>query len=162
MIAEALIRLLETDTLEDITISQIAAEAKIGRNTFYNHFRKKEEILQFVMEMFLADARKSLLKTSEKKGGTQSIRDFLLWRFSLIKTNPRFLIFQKEQDIRRMLLHFREQNLSLFHLSEDTDEYFREFFLGGLDYVTSRWIKNGMKETPEEMAGKVLGLLGGK
>jgi len=151
MIVDALIQLLETHSMDDVSISQIAAEAKIGRNTFYNHFRKKEDILQYVMEQLLTDARKTFSQADKP-----SLKDFLHWRFSLLKNNPRFLIFQKEQDIRLMLWQFREDNASHFNLMENRDEYDKEFFMGGLDYVTSRWIKNGMIESPEEMVKKVM------
>ncbi len=154
MIADALMQLLKTDSLEEITISQIAAEAKIGRNTFYNHFQKKEEILQYVMEQLLVDARNTFIREDNP-----SLKDFLHWRFSLLKNNPRFLIFQKEQDIRLMLWQFRESNAPDFKLIEYTDEYTREFFMGGLDYVTSSWIKNGMNESPEEMVEKVMSFI---
>jgi AcrR family transcriptional regulator len=154
MIADALMRLLKSSSLEEISISQIAAEAKIGRNTFYNHFQKKKDILQYLMEKFLTDARKSILQD-----GQLTKREFLLWRFSLIKNNPQFLIFQEEPDIRLMLLEFREYNESNFQLSKDTDEYEKEFFLGGLDYVTSMWIKKGMKESPEEMVKKLMSFI---
>ena len=154
MIADALMQLLETNSLEEVSISQIVAEAKIGRNTFYNHFRKKEDILQYVMEQLLADARNSVFREDN-----HLLKDFLHWRFSLLKNNPGFLIFQQEQDIRLLLWQFRKSNASDFILKENMDEYAKEFFIGGLDNVTSRWIKNGMKESPEEMVKKVISLI---
>lgn len=154
MIANALMTLLQTDSLEDITISQIAAEARIGRNTVYSHFQKKEEILQYVLESLFKEARQTL----ENKANP-SLRDLLLWRFSLIKNNPPLHIFSKEQEIRLILIQFRESHSRLFKLGVTVDEYTKEFVLGGIDAMTLKWVKNGMVESPEDMAEKVLALI---
>ena len=152
MISDALMRLLQNDSLEDITISQIAAEACIGRNTFYSHFQKKEDILRYVMEDLFMEARKTILDKPNP-----SLRDWLLWRFSLILNNPLLHILHKEQDIRLMLIQFRESRS--FDLGAAVDDYTKEFILGGIDAITLRWIKNGMSESPEEMAHRVMTLI---
>lgn len=154
MIAEAFLKLLETNSLEDITISEIAAEAKVGRNTLYNHFQKKEDILDYIMKKLLSEAKEILLGS-----GAQSLNEILYWRFSLLKRNPQFLVFQNEYDISLVLKHFREENFSIFTSLKSLDEYSREFILGGLDSITSRWIKNGMKESPDEIVKKVLSFI---
>lgn len=153
MIAEAFMKLLESNSFKDITISEIASEAKVGRNTLYSHFQNKVDILDYVMTTLLSEA-----KLFFNKSETQSINDILHWRFTLLKRNPRFLIFQEEYEISLILKHFREENLSFFTLLKNKDEYSREFFLGGLDAVTLKWIKNGMKESPDEMVTNILSL----
>lgn len=152
MIADALMRLLQNDSLEDITISQIATEARIGRNTFYNHFQKKEEILSYIMERLFSEARKIMLKKPNP-----SLRDWLLWRFSLLQSNPLLHILHKEQDIRLMLIQFRESRT--IDMGATTDEFAKEFFLGGIDAITLLWVKKGMVESPDEMVAKIIALI---
>jgi len=149
MIADALMRLLKNDSLEDITVSQIAAEACIGRNTFYNHFQKKEDIIRYVLETLFLEARKTILEKPNP-----ILRDWLQWRFSLIKNNPLLHILHQEQDIRLMLIQFRKSRT--FDLGTTFDEYVKEFILGGIDAITLRWVKNSMAESPEEMTAKVM------
>jgi len=154
MISDAFIKLLQDKSMDEITISQIAQEAQIGRNTFYSHFKKKEDILDYLLNSILTTVQ---YEFSQKPH--VNIRDFLIWRFTFIKTNPLMTVVQKEDDLKKMIFRFRENNLSLFKFTAQEDIYKMEFFQGGLDYVTSRWIIGKMKESPEEMADKILSLM---
>lgn len=49
-IADALIRLLETNSFADITITQICQEAGLVRKTFYRNFESKEDILHYILD----------------------------------------------------------------------------------------------------------------
>jgi AcrR family transcriptional regulator len=151
MIGDALIVLLQSYTMDQITVTQIANKAGIGRNTFYNHFEKKEDVLDFLLEKYFNELQNDLLKKSNP-----SIRDFLLWRFTLLRENPLLSIINSKDEIRRLLYHYRNNKISRFDLFIHEEPYKMEFFQGGIDYVTSTWIMNGRKETPEEMADKVL------
>lgn len=154
LIAEALLKLLKTDSLEDITISQIAGEAGAGRNTLYSHFKNKEEILLYLMDSLLQSAQEELLKKPNP-----SFKDFLYWRFSLLKKNPLLHTLQKEEAVRVILYHFRNSHNSLLNMKVADDEYTREFILGGIDSITLQWIRKGLKESPQEMADKILSII---
>lgn len=154
MISDALIRLLQEKSLDQISVSEITAEARIGRNTFYNHFQKKEDILDYLMQGLLKEVQEKL-----QQEATLSIRDLLIWRFTLLKQNPLLTVFHRQDDIKQLFFRFRDSNLSLFNFPAQKDIYKIEFFQGGLDYVTSRWIIGGLKESPDEMADKILSLM---
>jgi len=154
MISDALLRLLQDKSMDEITVSRITKEAKIGRNTFYNHFKKKEDILDYMMFSMLEEVIEMLSNKNNP-----SIRDFLLWRFTFIKENPLIIVFKKHNDIKQLLFRFRESNSSLFNFSAQNDIYKKEFFQGGLEYITSRWVIGEMKESPDEMADKVLSIM---
>lgn len=151
MISDALLRLLQNQSLDAITVSQITTEARIGRNTFYNHFQKKEDILDHMMVSIFEGVREKLRQIDNP-----SIRDFLIWRFAFIQQNPLMSVFHRHNDIKRLLMRFRERNASMLTFATVNDPYQKEFFQGGMDYVTSRWITEGMKESPEEMTDKML------
>jgi AcrR family transcriptional regulator len=151
MISNALIRLMQEESMDQIRVSQITAEAGIGRNTFYNHFQKKEDILDYLLKGLVDELQEKLPKESNP-----SIRDFLLWRFRLLKENPLLTVFDKQDNLKHLLYRFRNSQLSLFDFTPQKDGYKNDFFQGGIDYVTSKWIVNGMKESPEEMADKIM------
>jgi len=62
----------EGDSLEQITISKIAAEAEIGKSTVYEHFNSKEEmvsetysyLLNYYENILTSDIQKTNLKTA--------------------------------------------------------------------------------------------------
>jgi len=154
MISNALLKLLQDKSMDEVTVSQITTEAKIGRNTFYNHFQKKDDVLDYLLQGYLEGIRDNLEQVANP-----SIRDILLWRFNLIKENPLLVIFQKHNDIKQLLYNFRDRNITKFDLPRKNDAYITDFIQGGIDYVTSKWIENGMTESPEEMVDKVLSLI---
>lgn len=154
MIAGALIELLETNVFEDITISQIAAEAKFARNTFYNNFSNKEDVLEYVWGKYLDEAISVFLKKSNP-----TLFDILLWRFTVIKKTPHFYYFRRERDVLNMLLQLKKKAAPIINLMGSEDEYTKDFIMGGIDYVTSSWIRNGMKESPRDIAEKVMSLI---
>lgn len=146
MISEAFIRLLQEFSMDEITVSQITQEAGIGRNTFYNHFQKKEDILDYLMQGYVIELQEKL---QEKE--IPSIEDFLLWRFTLLKENPLLAVVHNREEVKSILYSMRKTKITLFNFPPHEDIYKLEFFQGGIDYVTTRWVMNGMMESPIEM-----------
>jgi len=154
LITDALISLLQTYELREITISQITAEAGVGRNTFYRNFENKEDIIHWMFEQIYAEAEEVL---QQKKNPRP--KDLLLFRFRLIKENPQLTIIAKRREVFDIMHKFRlKKSTSLFQNFLMPKGYKLDFNIGGLFYVTSRWIEEGMKESPEEMV-KILSKL---
>ncbi len=154
MISSAFVNLLQSYSLDQITVTQIVTEAGIGRNTFYNHFKKKEDILDYLMNEFVEELQSEL-----KKKTNPSIRDFLLWRFTLLKTNPLLSALNQQDDVRQVFYSYRNSKLSSFDFPILEESYKMEFFQGGIDNVTSSWIINGMKESSVEMTERILSFM---
>lgn len=154
MISEAFLRLLQKQSMDQIKVSQITAEAGIGRNTFYNHFKKKEDILDYLLQDLVEELQ---IKIMQKPN--PSIRELLIGRFTLIKDNPLLLIFLTQDDIKQLFYRFRSSQAALFNFDQEKESYKMAFFQGGIDYATSKWIISGMKESPEEITDKILSFI---
>lgn len=157
LISDAFIWLLQDKSMDEITVSQIAAQAKIGRNTFYNHFQKKEDVLNYIMQGCFDEVKENMRQIDNP-----SIRDLLIWRFAIVKENPLLKVFQNQSDIKQLLFQFRDNHVQKLNITEhksDNGEYTMDFYQGGIDYVMSRWIANGMKKPADEMADKILSLM---
>ena len=50
IIVDGFLKLNEKQTIEDITIKQILETSKVSRQTFYNHFLDKNDLLQYIYE----------------------------------------------------------------------------------------------------------------
>ncbi|MGH2548476.1 MAG: TetR/AcrR family transcriptional regulator, partial [Thermomicrobiales bacterium] len=62
---EALLRLAEEHDLAAITVQQVVDRANVGRATFYLHYRNRDELIDEVFDLLLAElttASKSLEK----------------------------------------------------------------------------------------------------
>ena len=50
IVADALLRLCETKSLSKITVADLQKESGVSRQTFYNHFKDKQDLIQYVYE----------------------------------------------------------------------------------------------------------------
>ncbi len=49
-IADSVVRLLETYSFQEITVTQICQEAQLVRKTFYRNFETKEDVLHYILD----------------------------------------------------------------------------------------------------------------
>lgn len=61
LLAESLLRLMESNSYKDITILQITQEAQVARRTFYRNFDSKEELLRYAIALLSEEFLASLL-----------------------------------------------------------------------------------------------------
>ncbi len=99
----ALIELLETRSLEDLSISDIAEKAMIYRTTFYSHCPDK----YFLLEEYLAEAWEEeieLKKISRDNNKANLNLSEEFWKDFLNTTQHFKKIFNKIKDIIRKLI----------------------------------------------------------
>ena len=70
---EALLGLLCTKSVEDITVSELAIKADINRGTFYTHYRDAEDLLANIENDFLKSSRRSSRTAAAGPGSWTSI-----------------------------------------------------------------------------------------
>ena len=54
-ITDAFIKLVNQSSFKEVTVSMIAAEAMINRQTFYRHFEDKYQLTNFLLQCFIED-----------------------------------------------------------------------------------------------------------
>lgn len=153
LIFEGFMRLLEYNDYEEIRISEIVKEAGVVRMTLYRHFKEKEDIIIFAFEQSFNKAIKIVEQTENS-----SIIDLLIFRFSTLKESPYTNILAKHNKLNKLFQTIGKEFAHHFRalLPEIDDMYNRTFLVGGIDAMTELWIQEGMKESPENMAKKVL------
>lgn len=124
--------------------------------TFYRHFDKKEDIIIFIFEQHLNKA----LNIMEKQG-FNSIKDLLNFRFQTIKESPYIEFIVNHNELNKLFQTLGKKNIHQFRalIPDLNDIYKTSFMNGGINAMTELWIKNGMKESPEEMSTKVMKML---
>ena len=48
ILAQGILDLCEKQSLESLTIKQLLTYTKVGRQTFYNHFMDKNDLIQYI------------------------------------------------------------------------------------------------------------------
>lgn len=94
LILDAAEKLLQTKTLSDISLAEIARTAGIAKGTLYYHYKNKEDILFALMDLYLEDQRQQLLDWTSDKSKDTSL--------------PRLLkyILERDTSTADMRLHF--------------------------------------------------------
>lgn len=147
-LADALIKLLKTKSIEKITVPEIAETANVGRTTYFRNFTNKNEALTFkIVRLWERWAEEHNL-TERRKYTTDNALDFFNFNYS----------------IRNLLSLFYEKNLQsalydAFYIimvsqygANAAECYKSRFYSYGLFGLLDEWIRRGFYESPEEMA----------
>lgn len=157
----ALMMLMEQKDFDDITITEIAKKAGVSRMTYYRTYSSKEDILiQYFDEMT------QNLITHLKDVPDLTPYNVYFEFFSFFKEHTYIVENLIKANLIRMVLeHFIQfveylfQNVLKMDTSDTKTQYRIHYHTGGLFTLTARWIQNGKKETPDEMAKLALEIL---
>lgn len=156
IIKDSLLSLMKDKKYVDITMSQIAKESKLVRMTVYRHFKEKNHIIAYAFECFII---KSMIKEVDSSKST--LNNKLELRFSSFKEFAYTNLLLENNLIDGLFFNLNEEIQLYFNLLEQNvyDKCICDFIVGGIDNITKEWIRNGMKESCEELACKVRNII---
>ena len=147
-IEKVFVELLQTQELNEITVSDICKRAGINRSTFYANYVDLQELADKIVERLEEDV--NFLYREEIEEGFNS-NDYLRL-FRHIRDNQLFyktyfkLGYDRHQTIKRY---------EISHAAEHFDNrfiaYHMAFFKSGFNAIVKIWLAGGCVETPEEM-----------
>jgi AcrR family transcriptional regulator len=151
-IAGVMVELLQTDPLEEITVSQLCQRANIPRKTFYRYFDTKEDILAFLAERVYYYAKLSW----EGHTTTELTTCVAMFRFWEEHSKLLYALFGGKwvsvAHTRIVQLALEEELHSEANTS--TQELWAArhvFWISGFVGLMRYWIKDGMTQPSEEM-----------
>ena len=160
-LTEALFELMKRHAFSDINIAMITKKAGVSRQTFYLHFKTREDILSAyidgLFETFDEEvAFKETLKDQDQDYGVA------VHLFEVLSRHPEWLgLIRNEHFFPLVLNHLKtkcrvmlEQFLSQFgrpKCSQAIFDYTSDYVAGAAVMLIGRWIDNGMDYTPKEI-----------
>ena len=147
-IERVFVELLQTKELDEIRVSDICKRAGLNRTTFYANYA----------DIYgLADAIRNKLENEV----TDLYEDEITQRFNSndylklfrhIKDNQIFYqtYFKLGYDNEYKVIAY-DVNLAREHFHNQFVEYHMEFFKAGITQIIKLWLKNGCRESPEDM-----------
>lgn len=162
VIKDSFIKLLKQKPISKITIKELCENADINRATFYSHYTDQYDLLQKI-EDELVDDINQYLNIYDFKGGMLESVEMLEKIFEYIKENYELveLLLDSNGDIK-----FHQEIIKILGLQHflsmntiepaDTAEYIFYFSVHGCMGIIQKWLKDGMKKTPREMAELIL------
>lgn len=145
-ITDAFIKLVNQSSFKKVTVSMIAAEAMINRQTFYRHFEDKYQLTNFLLQGFIEEYQDEINQFLSTKSDFQTrlgqlqpiIGKFILERTDFIRVlrSIKFDNFNFETEVSKIYRGFIQQ---LFNqgepLTDLQERVITSFFLAALDYV---------------------------
>lgn len=165
---EAFLDLLQRKDFEYITVKEICETAGVNRSTFYLHYETigdlLEESLSYIRDKFFMsfkgkDATVPNIKDCLKSELVWITPEHLLPYLNFIKNNRQLYraaierpkIFQSDKTYKKMFEHLFEPILERFSVPADERSYRIIFYLKGISGIIEEWIKNGCRESEEQM-----------
>lgn len=146
-ITDALLKLLHSKPIEDISISELCDLAGIGRASFYRNFESKEDILrEYIQQIF-----KEWTDESDKKEN-KPLSDLLYLLFAHFEKHRDFYGLLNE---RNLVFLLKDVIIGLCgpkpeHAKEEA--YARAYAAYTLYGWIEVWFQRGMRETAEEIS----------
>lgn len=159
MLAESFRNLALKMPIDKITIREITEGAGVIRPTFYNHFKDKYELLEWMIRTEILDPVIPLMQTGR-------IRDSLILIFENLQKDKKFYkkVSRLEgQDsceniakkfIKEILHSFINKQAGEKKLAKRglTTDLVAEYYARSMAFVVIQWVKLDMSLTPEQMA----------
>ncbi|MBW4079794.1 TetR/AcrR family transcriptional regulator [Paenibacillus sp. S150] len=163
-IFEALGDLIIQKNYEEISITDIVNRANIGRSTFYRNFDHKEDVLRFKCDQKCMELKEFLFDYQNKNAvppGPASTKPFFTyWSANsvvielLIKVNRIDILNDSYADILKK--YYDDNAYVLDEIPVKYVEYILAANVGSSIGVLVQWIKNGKRDSPDDLAEIVI------
>lgn len=145
-LADALIKLMETEEFDIIKVNEICTLADIGRTTFYRHFdnkNNKEELLSFKISY-----EWEIYKETHENAITQDM-GFELTKF--IYENRKIFSLLYRNGLIGVIMQVCETLIPSGETYDKSTSYLMSYFIYGYFGIIYQWIKYDFDETPEQI-----------
>ena len=152
--------LLTKKRTKKLTVKDIVEECGITRQTFYYHF---PDIFGLLEWMFQQDAEKLMKKYNNIDVWEQGFMELLCYikknkavcmctLHSLARDELERFVYK---DVHRLILGIMDEVGGDLTVEEDGKEFVARFYTLSLCSLVVHWMKNGMKESPEDLIEKL-------
>lgn len=155
-ISLALLELLRTKQLSKLTISEVVKKAGVSRMAFYRNYESLEQVLKEYYEPKFADI---FNKTAFQHSHEQKIADLTSFFLELsadfkmaIEGNYTELLYQI---FKHHIAQLYDEIIPFPDWTGAKRSYWIDFMSAGVFEIWVMWIKNGQKETIEEIKGLI-------
>ena len=160
-IVRALLRLMEDRPFSEITVTDIIRAAGVARASYYRNFVSKEDVLLKTADGIF----QTYLEKVNALGKSCFGYDSVLLAFRYFKTYKRSLLCVYNAGLSSVYLQLLDaymEELAGDMPCRDISRYQLYFFSGALYNVFIKWLENGMRERPQEMAAFFCRMLSGE
>lgn len=154
-LAASIKKLMDSNSLEHITVKDIVKDAEVSRQTFYRHFIDKYDLVNWYFDILAGEC-------FDQMGVSHTMREGLIYKFDFIRKEKRFFIQAfKSSDYNSIKQHDYNYILEFYTniitrrtgatLSDDI-QFLLELYCHGSISMTVDWAVKGMKKSSKDLA----------
>lgn len=143
-ITAALLRLMETQGLEEISVVELVERAGVSRNSFYRNFTSKRNVLEQYLTLLIQEWGREF----EARGDVNALAETLLCHYR--KYKELYLLLYR-QELSELIYETIRSACRVTEAEERGERYRRSMFAGLIFGWLDEWMRLGMTETAEEM-----------
>jgi AcrR family transcriptional regulator len=157
ILGDALVALMLEKPFEQITIKQVLARAGVGRTTFYEHFRNKDDLFQSDVEDFFRMMGGLLTRTGADPRRLAPVEELFSHLREARDFHDALVAAGKADGVRelatRVFAGSIEERLQAAGVEMDPADFqaTARLLAGGLFSLLDWWIREGMTAPPAEM-----------
>jgi probable dihydroxyacetone kinase regulator len=165
-LANSLKKFLNHNTLDKITVKDIVEDCGVNRQTFYYHF---QDIYDLVEWIFITEGMKAL----DGKNTSDSWQEGFLQVFNYVQENKPLVVNTFHSigrdhlerflynEVYKMLIGVVNEQAEGLKVSEENKTFIADFYKYAFVGIMMDWIRNGMKEDPEDISDNINKLITG-
>ena len=147
MIADALFSLMKRKPFQQITVTEICEEAAIGRKTFYRNFELREDVIDFWLDVMLAEYKEKL--------ATLSFKQYLYHHFEFIQRNADCFITLYKNNLSSLAYEkfsdLLPDTMPVWSADPIEQAYRSAYIISGIEAIQRVWISRGCVESIDEV-----------
>lgn len=147
LITGGLFRLMRRKPFSQITITELCREADMGRKTFYRNFDRKEDVVDFYLDLLRERYGQRLRQHSS---GEQ-----LRLHFTFLKENADqfILLYQNgfHQTVSEKFNALLSETMPIWSADPTEQQYRSRYIVAGIEALQRVWVERGFAESIDEI-----------
>lgn len=151
-IVDGFFDLLEKKNFNDITITEIISRSGVSRMGFYRNYSSKEDIIEKYIIKCFNETVEEIEKHRTLNFKTSAI---MITTLEIFKKYEKYIKILLNQKLEMLMLHTYEKAFFQLYSNKRPSrirDYSIRMFIGELFCLELAWVRNGMVETPEQLA----------
>lgn len=149
--AKALIELMKTKALDDISITMLTRKAGVSRMSYYRYFSHKIEVLENYLDSLIETYYKEV---DEKLSFEFQSREHIIQSLKYFKKHADLMLCLTRANLSPMMME--RLNAYVFKRSGSGESKNRKYqlfyYMGAIYNVYIEWLKGGLKESESDIA----------
>jgi len=152
-VLEALIQAAEAGDYPNLSVSDLCKKAGIGRQTFYRHYKCKEDVISDLGARMYEEVLSDLEKL---KAPVMSVYWINLASLRVVARNKRFMSLVHIPELRTLMSEVMDRNMDFVFdrvpLLREADPMQNQFNYWAWKGVMFEWARQDFRQSPEEIA----------